>query len=110
MNKFSSAIASLVLIGAAAAAHAELRVDLLGDAVPASEATRTINITPATRYVNVTEGETVKFVANGAAFAFKFDGPHAMAFDLQRIAPAGALRHAVTAYVAPNPEEGGGGD
>ena len=108
MNKLSLSIATLGLAGAFAA-QAAVPTNLLGDATSVTEATRTITINPTTKYVNVTEGDVVKFVANGQEFAFRFDGvPSASAFDLERVAPAGALDHKVMAYVAPNPDDGAG--
>ena len=88
---------------------AEVRAQALhGEASPLTEANRTIVIAPATRYVNVMEGDVVKFVASGREFAYKFDGANFGGFDLQSVAPAGALQHAVMTYVAPNPDELGG--
>src|SRR5258708_17756155 len=46
----------------------------MGTVVPLSGATRTIPIDAKTKYVNVTAHETVKFVANGNAFAINFSG------------------------------------
>ena len=103
MKKLSLAVAVLGL-AAVVGARAEVPVSLLGDTVPVSEAHRTIVITPSTKWVNVTEGETVKFVANGQEFAFDFDSVAISSFDLQRIAPAGALDHKVPVYVAANLE------
>ena len=74
----------------------------MGNVVPLSAAMRTISIDAKTKYVNVTEHETVKFEANGSAFAIYFAGGLS-AFDLNQLAPAGVLDHKVTAYVAPDP-------
>ncbi len=74
----------------------------MGNVVPLSAAMRTISIDAKTKYVNVTEHETVKFEANGSAFAIYFSGGLS-AFDLNQLAPAGVLDHKVTAYVAPDP-------
>lgn len=80
------------------------RIDLLGDAIPVSAATRIIVITPNTKYVNVTGGENVRFVAGDKSFAWNFDGAlQISSFDLNRTAPANVLDHRVIAYVAPNP-------
>ena len=88
--------------GTAACAAAPAR--LLGDPAAAAQAQRTIVIAPTTRYVNVIQGDVVKFVANGTTFSWNFDGPAGVSsFELNRVAPAGALDHPVTAYVAPNP-------
>ena len=74
----------------------------MGEVVPLSAATRTIPINAKTKYVNVTAHETVKFEANGSAFAIKFAGVISQ-FDLNQLAPAGVLDHKVTVYVAPDP-------
>ena len=80
-------------------------------AAPAAAATETIAISPDTEWVNVTGGDTVKFIANDKQFAWSFSGDQAVsAFPLNRVAPAGALNHAVMAYVAPDPRYIGGGD
>jgi hypothetical protein len=82
----------------------------MGQVVPLSGAMRTISINAKTKYVNVTAHETVKFVANGNAFAISFSGSPATtfaftpsAFDLNQLAPTGVLNHKVTVYVAPDP-------
>jgi hypothetical protein len=82
----------------------------MGQVVPLSGAMRTIPIDAKTKYVNVTAHETVKFVANGNAFAINFSGSPATTFafvpsvfDLGQLAPAGVLNHKVTVYVAPDP-------
>ena len=94
------AVAGMV---ASVAASAAGRADLLGDPSTDNQAQRTIVITPTTKYVNVTEGDVVKFVANGTAFAWNFDSPPEItSFELNRVAPAGALDHPVTVYVARN--------
>ena len=97
------ALATLGLL-AAIGARAEAPANMLGEPVAADAATRTVQIDPSTRYVNVAAGETVRFVANGQEFGFEFDGsPAVRAFDLQRVAPPGALDHPVTAYVDIDP-------
>ena len=98
MNKPSLFIASVVLtfaLGAAAQAPAAL----YGRPAPLASATRAIVILPATRHVNVTQGEVIRFVAEGAEFAFFFNSPNTAAFDLRKVAPEGALKQAVTVYV-----------
>ena len=74
----------------------------MGEVVPLSGAMRTIPIDAKTKYVNVTAHETVRFVANGNAFAINFAGGLSV-FDLAQLAPAGVLDHKVTVYVAPDP-------
>lgn len=82
----------------------------MGQVVPLSGTMRTILIDAKTRYVNVTAHETVKFVANGNAFAINFSASSATTFafvpsvfDLNQLAPPGLLNHRVTVYVAPDP-------
>lgn len=107
MKTPSLAIASLGLL-VAITGHAEVPTNLLGDTAPVGDATRTITIAPTTRYVNVTHGDVVRFVVNGQDFAVRFDGADAAsAFDLRRLAPAGLLDHAVTAFVAPDSSDFG---
>lgn len=74
----------------------------MGEVVPLSGAVRAIQIGAKTRYVNVTAHETVKFEANGKAFAVSFAGVLPQ-FDLNLLAPAGVLDHRVIVYVAPDP-------
>ncbi len=74
----------------------------MGEVVPLSGAARTIRIDAKTKYVNVTAHETVKFEANGNAFAISF-AEGLPQFDLRLLAPPGVLDHKVTAYVAPDP-------
>ena len=82
----------------------------MGEVVPLAGAMRTIPIDAKTKYVNVTAHKTVKFVANGKAFAVNFSGSPATTFafvpsvlDLAQLAPTGVLNHRVTVYVAPDP-------
>ena len=82
----------------------------MGEVVPQLGAMRTVRIDAKTKYVNVTANETVKFEANGNAFAINFSGSSATTFafvpsvfDLAQLAPAGVLDHKVTVYVAPDP-------
>lgn len=87
-------------IGMIATANAKTFTPAEG--VPPASASRTIVIGPATRWVNVTEHENVAFESHGERFAARFmrsDAP----FDLNEIAPAGALDHEVIVYVAPDP-------
>jgi hypothetical protein len=94
------AVASMVVSVAASAA---VSVKLLGERASPEQAQRTIVITATTRYVNVTEGDVVKFIANGTAFAWNFDSPpEVSSFELNRVAPVDALDHSVTVYIARN--------
>jgi Heavy-metal resistance protein CzcE len=102
MSKLTLALAAAGLT-TCVAAGAAVPKDLLGDATTANQAERTIRITPSTRYVNVRYGESIEFDAAGHRFSWHFDGP-VNEFPLNRVAPPGALDHAVTAYVERNPE------
>jgi hypothetical protein len=100
MKLLLPAITALVLASATLGAQAAPSPDLMGEAVSADSAQRTVVINQATRWVNVTQGETVKFVSNGSEFTFAFDGESG-AIGLAQIAPAGAsIDHAVRVYVA----------
>jgi type IV secretory pathway VirB9-like protein len=81
---------------------------LIGTPASQEEATRTITITPSTRFVNVSYGDVVSFkTSSGQEFAVRFDvGDGVSSFDLQRVAPPGALDHQVTAYIVPFDDNG----
>ncbi len=102
MKKLSLVLAVTGLI-ANVGANAAVPARLLGEQAAPEQAQRTVVITLTTKYVNVTEGDVVKFVANGRPFAWHFDSPPGVSsFELNRVAPAGALDHPVTVYVARN--------
>lgn len=80
------------------------RADLLGTPVPPTAATRTVNLTPDMQWVNVTGGDVVRFNVGGQEFAWSFDtSPIVQVFDLNQVAPPGALGRQVRVYIAPNP-------
>jgi len=81
---------------------------LIGRPASPEEATRSITIAPTTRFVNVNYGDVVDFkTPSGQEFAVRFDvAQNVSSFDLQRVAPAGALDHQVTAYVVPFADNG----
>ncbi len=87
------------------------RIDLLGmPVIDESAVLSTVTITPATRWVNVTSGDTVRFVAGDKAFAWSFQvSPNVAMFDLNQVAPPGALTRRIPVYVTPNPLYGSGG-
>ena len=90
------------------------RIDLLGmpviDQAAVQPAVRTIAITPATPWVNVTSGEVVRFTTGERSFTWDFQvSPNVAMFDLNQVAPPGALPRRVPVYVAPNPVFGTGG-
>jgi hypothetical protein len=80
------------------------RIDLLGTPVPPASANRTVTLTPGTHYVNVTGGDVVRFLGSGQEFAWSFDtSPIVQVFELNQVAPAGALGQQVRVYIAPDP-------
>lgn len=100
-------VLTVILPGCAARDDGK-RLDLLGATVTGQPAMasgqRTVTITAATRWVNVTSGETVRFIAGSRSFTWHFQtGVTVSKFDLNLVAPAGMLPHALTVYVAPNP-------
>ena len=110
MKSFLSTVFSLVLVVASLSSiAAQPRIDLLGDAIPATAAERTIAINPDTKNVSVVGGETIRFVVGDKTFGWAFNGP-VRSFDLARIAPAGVLDRRVMAYVGINPDNLGGND
>jgi len=95
MKLLVPAFASIALSAASLSASASLGVsDYYGAAAPATAAIRTVVIGPGTGWVVVKHGEIVKFVANGQEFAWHFDGTRDH-FDLNQVAPQGALDHIV---------------
>jgi hypothetical protein len=104
---YATALGLAILTAAITSQGAPWRADLLGQPAPVTAAQRTIVITPDTRSVRIEGGEVVKFVIGNRAFAWNFNGPTAVeVLALQRIAPAGALDHDVTAYIDPDPRYG----
>lgn len=105
LRLFLSTVFAIVLsVACVSPMHTTPRIDLLGDPALPSAAARTIVITPDTKWVNVTGGEIVKFIVGDKTFAWNFDvGVTISSFDLNQVAPPGALNHAVVAYVAPDP-------
>jgi len=94
-----------LITACAAPDRSMVRLDLWGDPAPVSAAERTVVIRSDTRYVNVIGGETIKFVVDGKAFAWDFDGiTEGYRFKLNFVAPPGVLDHTVIAYVDPNPK------
>jgi hypothetical protein len=93
---------ALTLSFPALSAMAATNTKLLGEAQPASAASRVIKITPDTKYVNVQGGEIINFDIAGKTFAWNFDGADS-SIQLNQIAPQGLLDHLVYVDVAPNP-------
>lgn len=69
---------------------------------------REIRVGPNTRWVNVEHNDTVKFVAGGETFEWKFDTREASTqFPLSRIAPPEVpVARNVMVYVSPEPSDG----
>ena len=97
----SCAAAAMIAVTGAAFGIAPLPTDLLGTPVQsAAAADRTVSIDASTRWINVNQGEVVKFVAGGKEFAWTFDGVPS-SFQLNQVAPEGALDHDVNVTVEP---------
>ncbi|HEY4075028.1 MAG TPA: CzcE family metal-binding protein [Herbaspirillum sp.] len=94
--------AAMLLV--ASLAVASPRIELLGTPAPSAAAVRTVVIADNTKYVNVKSGEVVRFMVNGTAFTWNFNGPQDISSGhLSRVAPDGFLNHNVNVYVAPSP-------
>lgn len=107
-----ASLAVVAALGAAAPAFANHPpVDPnLGTPVHEGSADRTLVVDPAMKWVNVTNGETIKFVINGArgeqSFAWRFDTyTYGAVIELNKLAPAGMFDRAIKVYVAPNPQD-----
>lgn len=84
-------------------------VNLLGEAVPPTTASRTITIHADAAYVNATGGEIVKFVVDNKTFTWDFDtAGNISEIDPNKIAPPGVVNHMVNVYVARDPTYLGG--
>ena len=109
MKVFAPAFAALALSMASLSASALTTGDLYGEPGDASAAARTIVVTPQTKFINVTHGEVVKVKVGSREFAWDFDGT-AQPFELNKIAPEGALDHSVRVYIGSSAQDGGFGD
>ena len=100
-------LTAVTLAAASTAAFADVTQEQLRGAAVSNEGPvdQVIVVSEATRHVNVTGGQTVRFVVGDQSFTWSFQNGTAnvVPFDLQQIAPKGALNHAVTTYVADNP-------
>ena len=106
---FAPAFAALALSAASLSASALTSGDLYGEPADASAAARTVVVTPQTKFINVSRGEIVNVKAGSKEFAWDFDGL-ARPFELNKIAPEGALDHSVRVYVGASGQDGGFGD
>lgn len=93
-------LASLAAHAAPLSSYASTPAALLGASATQEVATRVIALTPGTSYVNVVYGDVVRFDTGAQSFTIKFDGVR-QAFDLNALAPAGALNRTVKVYVSP---------
>ncbi len=108
-TKFSPSILLGALLSIAASASlAAGGTDRFGNAVPVSGNQRTIELTPSTRYLNIEQGQTVKFVTQGKAFAWNFDTFGTPVFDLAKIAPKDINVGNVKVYISPDRTYAGG--
>lgn len=106
---FVPAFAALTLSAASLSANALTAADLYGQPASTAYAERTIVITPQTRFINVTRGEVVNVKAGSRQFAWDFNGL-AQPFELNKVAPEGALDHSVRVYIAAAPEDNSFGE
>src|SRR5258706_6716668 len=105
MKPLLTAIAALILPSASFPVTASVtEADTFGNLAQTSAAQRSVVIDAKTRWVTVERGDVVRFVANGQEFAWAFNGL-ASSFDLNRVAPSGALDRNLKVYVWPNAED-----
>ena len=109
MKLFAPVVAALTLSAASLSANALTTGDLYGEPAASGSADRTIVVTPETKAINVTRGEVVKIKVGSREFNWEFDGV-AKPFELNKIAPEGALDHTVQVYVGTSIQDGGFGD
>jgi hypothetical protein len=96
-KKLLSVFMTMLLLTSCAAIDPDRQIALWGNPAPPSAATRTIVIGPDTKYVNVEGGEIVQFIAGDKTFAWAFAPQGGAYFELNKIAPPGALDHRVMA-------------
>ena len=102
MKRIVRTLAMLTLSAASLTGIAKVtEADMLGNAAQPSAAQRTIVIDDKTKWITVEHDEVVRFLSNGQEFAWAFKGMSS-SFDLNKIAPAGALDRALKVYVWPN--------
>jgi hypothetical protein len=105
MRLFVPVATALTLSAASLAATASVtQADMFGNPAQTSAAQRTVVIDAKTRWITVERGDVVKFVANGQEFVWAFNGM-ASSFDLNQVAPTGALNRDLKVYVWPNAED-----
>src|SRR5712691_785849 len=102
MKRLIPTLALLTLSAASLTTTAKVtEADMLGNAAQPSAAQRTIVIDGKTKWITVEHDEVVRFLSNGQEFAWTFKGMSS-SFDLNKIAPAGAVDWALKVYVWPN--------
>jgi len=102
MKRLIPTLALLALSAASLTTTAKVtEADMLGSAAQPSAAQRTIVIDDKTKWITVEHDEVVRFVSNGQESAWTFKGMSS-SFDLDKIAPAGALERTLKVYVWPN--------
>jgi len=107
---FAPVVAALALSAASLSANALTTGDVYGEPASGGYAPdRTIVVTPQTKAINVTRGEVVKIKVGSREFTWDFDGV-AKPFELNKIAPEGALDHTVRVYVGTSLNDGGFGE
>ena len=110
MKLFAPVVAALALSAASLSANALTTGDVYGEPASGGYAPdRTIVVTPQTKAINVTRGEVVKIKVGSREFTWDFDGV-AKPFELNKIAPEGALDHTVRVYVGTSLNDGGFGE
>ena len=103
-RQFVPAVSVVLLTACISASAVTPRADLLGSPIPAAAATRTVNLGSGMQSINVVSGDTVRFVGNGGEFAWSFNtSPIVQVFDLNQVAPNGAVGQPMRVYVAPSP-------
>ena len=102
MKRLIPTLALLTLSAVSMTTTAKIsETDMLGSAAQPSAAQRTIAIDAKTRWITVEHDEVVRFVSNGQEFAWAFNGMSS-SFNLNKVAPAGALDRDLKVYVWPN--------
>lgn len=97
-----------LLTSASASTLAANQAAPLGNPVPVSGSQQTIELQPGTRYLNIEQGQTLKFVAKGKAFAWNFDTFGLPVFNLSDIAPKDVDVGNVRVYISPDRTYAGG--
>ena len=102
MKRIIRTLAMLTLSAASLTTNAKItEADMLGSAAQPSTAQRTIVIDNKTKWITVEHDEVVRFVSNGQEFAWDFRGMSS-SFNLNKVAPTGALDRDLTVYIWPS--------